>query len=73
MSTPEPERLDNIDTSTRRPRSNRKLKPVAIRLDEETLARLRGLAQEQGIGPTTLVRMWVLEHLRETEGRREAS
>jgi len=36
-----------------------------IRLDKETLATLRDLAREKGLGPTTLVRMWVLEQLRE--------
>lgn len=36
-----------------------------IRLDKETLASLRAKAHEQGIGPTTLVRMWILEHLRQ--------
>ncbi len=36
-----------------------------IRLDKDTLTALRALAREKGIGPTTLVRMWVLEHLRE--------
>ncbi len=35
-----------------------------IRLDKETLAALRELARERGVGPSTLVRMWVLEHLR---------
>jgi hypothetical protein len=38
-----------------------------IRLDKETLARLREIAHEKGIGPTTLARMWVLEHLRSEE------
>ena len=36
-----------------------------IRLDKETLASIRAKAHEQGIGPTTLVRMWILEHLRQ--------
>ena len=36
-----------------------------IRLDKDTLAALREIAVEKGIGPTTLVRMWVLERLRE--------
>ena len=40
---------------------------VTIRFDPETLRRLRAIAQEQGIGPTTLIRMWVLERLKETE------
>lgn len=35
-----------------------------IRLDPETLTKLRIEAKEKGIGPTTLVRMWVKEHLR---------
>lgn len=35
-----------------------------IRLDPETLTKLRVEAKEKGIGPTTLVRMWVKEQLR---------
>jgi hypothetical protein len=35
-----------------------------IRLDKETLLRLRYEAKEKGIGPTTLVRMLVKEHFR---------
>lgn len=38
--------------------------PLTVRLDPDTLAELRSRAREQGVGPTTLVRMWVLEHLR---------
>lgn len=37
---------------------------LTIRLDPETLEKLRREANEKGIGPTTLVRMWVMEHLR---------
>jgi hypothetical protein len=40
---------------------------VTIRFDPETLHRLRAIAQEQGIGPTTLIRMWVLERLKQQE------
>jgi hypothetical protein len=40
---------------------------VTIRFDPETLRRLRAIAQEQGIGPTTLIRMWVLERLKQQE------
>jgi hypothetical protein len=40
---------------------------VTIRFDPETLRRLRSIAQEQGIGPTTLIRMWVLERLKQNE------
>jgi predicted DNA binding CopG/RHH family protein len=37
---------------------------ITIRLDRETLAELRSRAKAQGIGPTTLARMWILQHLR---------
>lgn len=37
---------------------------ITIRLDPQTLTELRFLANERGIGPTTLARMWILEHLR---------
>lgn len=37
---------------------------ITIRLDPETLHVLRQKAKEQGIGPTTLARMWILERLR---------
>ena len=43
--------------------------PISIRLDPETLAELRSRAREKGIGPTTLARRWILEHLRELQGR----
>ncbi len=36
---------------------------LTIRLDPETLAKLRREASQKGIGPTTLVRMLVMEHL----------
>jgi hypothetical protein len=34
-----------------------------IRLDMDTLRKLRQKAKIKGIGPTTLVRMWVLEQI----------
>lgn len=43
-------------------------KGITIRLNPETLAELRARAKAKGIGPTTLARMWILEHLREKEG-----
>lgn len=36
---------------------------ITIRLDSETLGALRNLAHEKGVGPTTLVRMWLIERL----------
>ena len=46
---------------------------ITIRFDPETLGELRALAHEKGVGPTTLVRMWVLERLREDQTHRPAS
>lgn len=39
---------------------------VSIRLDANTLDELRKQAAKKGIGPTTLARMWILEHLEES-------
>ena len=36
---------------------------ITVRFDPQTLAKLRSQAQQKGVGPTTLIRMWVLEHL----------
>jgi len=41
-----------------------------IRLDPDSLTKLRETANRQGIGPTTLARMWILEHLRARPGER---
>ncbi len=37
---------------------------LTVRLDPETIEKLRQEAAEKGIGPTTLVRMWILERLK---------
>jgi predicted DNA binding CopG/RHH family protein len=37
-----------------------------IRLDRDTLLKLREIAQTKGIGSTTLARMWLMERLAET-------
>ncbi len=40
---------------------------MAVRLEPETFAALEKRARALGIGPSTLTRMWILEHLqRET-------
>ena len=41
---------------------------ITIRLDAETLTALRTQAKDKGIGPTTLIRMWILERLKEQRG-----
>jgi predicted DNA binding CopG/RHH family protein len=42
---------------------------ITIRFDSATLQEVRSAAQEQGIGPTTLIRMWVLERLKRHQAR----
>ncbi|MBI2405225.1 hypothetical protein HYV22_03555 [Candidatus Gottesmanbacteria bacterium] len=34
-----------------------------VRLNSKTLLQLREKAKDKGVGPTTLVRMWILEQL----------
>lgn len=36
---------------------------ITIRFDQQTLTKLRDVAHTKGLGPTTLARMWILEHL----------
>ncbi|MBI3343139.1 hypothetical protein HY032_03205 [Candidatus Gottesmanbacteria bacterium] len=42
---------------------------INIRLDSPTLHDVRGRAKEKGLGPTQLIRMWIMERL-ENEGNR---
>lgn len=39
-------------------------KALTVRVDKDTYARLAEEARRQGVGPGTLVRMWILQHLR---------
>ena len=57
-----PEDFAEVEATFARPLIKRGL---TIKFSEETLQEIRALAREQGIGPSTLVRMWVLERLRE--------
>lgn len=43
-------------------RSTRK-RGLTVKLDQATIDRLAAIAEGKGIGPSTLVRMWILEHL----------
>ena len=38
---------------------------LTIRLDPDTLEKVCAEAHERGIGATTLIRMWVLEHVKQ--------
>lgn len=40
---------------------------ITIRFDRQTLEKLRAQAQKKGLGPTTLVRMWTLERLQDSQ------
>ena len=40
-------------------------KVIPVRLSADKWEELRREARELGIGPTTLARMWILEHLRQ--------
>ncbi|MDP2662444.1 MAG: hypothetical protein Q8R28_17125 [Dehalococcoidia bacterium] len=43
-------------------------KVIPVRLSAEKWDELRREAQELGVGPTTLARMWILERLRQKAG-----
>lgn len=62
-----PEEFDDVQVRFSKPLIKRGL---TIKLNEDTIAQLKKLGQEQGIGPSTLARMFILEHLREQEGHR---
>ena len=62
---PESSNRDNEPTISAHPRLPKRLSQgITIRLAPETLEKLRTQADEMGIGPTTLARIWILEHLR---------
>lgn len=42
---------------------------LTIQFAPETISQLRQRAQERGLGPTQLARMWILEHLQDEYAR----
>jgi predicted DNA binding CopG/RHH family protein len=40
---------------------------ITIRLDQATLQKVRQVARDKGIGPTTLMRIWIMERLEELQ------
>jgi predicted DNA binding CopG/RHH family protein len=44
---------------------------VAIRLDPDTLEAIRKQAYDKGIGPTTLMRMWIMERIQAEQCRQQ--
>lgn len=62
--------VDEIDKGTLVGFHNaRKRGSLTIRFTPEDIQRLREEANQRGIGPTTLVRMWALEHLSRRHAR----
>lgn len=55
-----PEEFREVQVQFSRPLIKRGL---TIKLDDETIKKLRSIARDKGIGPSTLVRMWIFEHL----------
>ena len=49
--------------------SFRKERVVTLRLDEPTVAGLKSVADQKGLGISTLVRMWVRERLAENSSK----
>jgi hypothetical protein len=43
---------------------------LTVRLSPELLHRLRGKAKRMGVGPSTLARMWIVEHLQDANHQR---
>ena len=46
---------------------------ITIKLSQETIDELRELAEAKGLGSSTLVRMWILERLREDQAHQAKS
>lgn len=53
--------FEEVEVTFQRPTLKRGL---TIKLEADTIQQLRKLASEKGIGPTTLVRMWILDRLK---------
>jgi predicted DNA binding CopG/RHH family protein len=57
----EPERVAFVDA---RPRK----KQISLRLDPDTIDRLKTISDQKGIGYQTLIRVWVMERLAQEFG-----
>ena len=56
-----PDDFEEVEISIAR--SPRK-RGLTVKLDQVTIDRLTEIADAKGIGPSTLARMWIIEHLR---------
>ena len=55
-----PEEFEEAEVSITRSARKRGL---TVKLDEATIDLLTTIAERKGVGPSTLARMWILEHL----------
>ena len=56
--------IDDIDEGTVVGfRTARKIDTLTVRFEPRDIRRIRAEARERGIGPSTLIRNWVMEHL----------
>jgi hypothetical protein len=55
-----PDFFEEAEVSIRRPS---RMRGLTVKLDQATIDKLDSIARRQGIGPSTLARMWILEHL----------
>jgi hypothetical protein len=46
---------------------------LGVRLDARSIDRLAAIGRQQGVGPSTLARRWLLERLAELDDREQAS
>jgi hypothetical protein len=65
-----PDDFEEVEIKADRPARERGL---SVKLDQATLDELSDIAKAQGIGPSTLARMWIIEHLRSNPPRLAAS
>lgn len=61
--------LENVEEAPEEKRPRPRTKPINVRFDDFTLARLRGLAESRNVGYQTLLKEFVIERLYEEEKR----
>ncbi len=56
-----PDEIEEVEIA---PASKTRKRGLTVKLDESTIKQLDAIAREQGVGSSTLARMWILDHLR---------
>jgi hypothetical protein len=65
-----PEDFEEVEITSDRPARERRL---TVKLDQATLDELADIARQQGVGPSTLARMWIIDHLKSQPPRLAAN